>query len=613
MIKDYRIHGVTGPNKEFYATLSGQGIGNHYFHEIVENEGVIQHRFFSGGNEFIVGSEGLSHTGNGGSFCPYMFGVDEPIEDLVKADVINRLVLFGARHDDSPTITFADNTFGKETFKEIFLRGHAVFNYYFFVHFSRKKSLKKQQEKILQVLGKKLKRLPLSLDDDDSRIPEELHSKWSELGSVFLLLKIINRSHLEFYRKFDELYSMSRSFGEEEQNTLDKLAQRLGIDPYSQERIKIDVMFRNNENRDVVAEYRSVLVEIWKRNEVLFDDSARISRLRTLALRKGIPANLLDSLDEKLIGDKEVLRTEEPEYRVEARGVLETIFLRTRQVGVHLEKEDLIRLLKTKLTALDKRDSAFDRILIEVGKECDEISTEAGDLSIIEEFGNIVTYFDRFDAVYHMVNGLAFHEEEKLPEDRLRSLLTNKKVFDGIQENLFYDLFIVPIMENPYLPIFGKRKVETLSNGLDNIVTGDLSLQDLVISIENLVREEKEYRIVKAAMDRWLKKFGRSLRGVDEEQTFIKDVKKMLTSRDLVRAGAPDAFFRKALDDLKMERMYVSTVLPRAIKGKDARIREEFIRTSGLEMMRVEELEREFQLQYRIENGVLEQIRNKEF
>jgi uncharacterized protein (TIGR04442 family) len=372
-------------------------------------------------------------------------------------------------------------------------------------------------------------------------------------------------------------------------------------------------MFRNNENRDVVAEYRSVLVEIWKRNEVLFDDSARISRLRTLALRKGIPANLLDSLDEKLIGDKEVLRTEEPEYLVEARGVLETIFLRTRQVGVHLEKEDLIRLLKTKLTALDKRDSAFDRILIEVGKECDEISTEAGDLSIIEEFGNIVTYFDRFDAVYHMVNGLAFHEEEKLPEDRLRSLLTNKKVFDGIQENLFYDLFIVPIMENPYLPIFGKRKVETLSNGLDNIVTGDLSLQDLVISIENLVREEKEYRIVKAAMDRWLKKFGRSLRGVNEEQTFIKDVKKMLTSRDLVRAGAPDAFFRKALDDLKMERMYVSTVLPRAIKGKDARIREEFIRTSGLEMMRVEELEREFQLQYRIENGVLEQIRNKEF
>ena len=612
MIKDYRIHGVTGPNKEFYATLSGQGIGNRYFHEMVENEGATHHRFFSGGNELVIGPEGLSHTGNGGSFCPYMFGVDEPIEDLVKADVINRLVLFGARHDDSPTIKFDDNTSGKETFQEMFLRGHAVFNYYFFVHFTRESSTSNQQEKILKILGKALKRLPLNMDNDDALIPEELAGKWSDLGSVFFLLKIVNRPHLEFYRKLDEIYSASRSFGEEEQSVLDELAQRLGIDPYSRERIKIDVMFRNSENMEVVAEYRSVLVEIWKRDEVLFDDSARISRLRTLALRKGIPANLLDSLDEKLIGDKKVLRSEEPEYLVEARGVLETIFLRTRTVGVHLEKEDLIRLLKTKLTALENRDSAFDRILIEVGKECDELSTQAGDPSILEEFGNIVTYFDRFDAVYHMVNALAFHEEEKLPEDRLRSLLTNKKVFDEIVGNLFHDLFIVPIMENPYLPIFGRRKVETLSNGLDNIVTGDLSLQDLVISIENLVREEREHRIVRAAMDRWLKKFGRSLRGVDEEQAFIKDVKKMLTSKDLVRAGAPDAFFRKALDDLKMERMYVSTVLPKAIKGKDARIREEFIRTSGLEMMRVEELEREFQVQYRIDNGVIEQIRNRE-
>ncbi|TNF49654.1 TIGR04442 family protein [bacterium] len=253
MIKDYRIHGVAGPNREFYATLTGQEIGSRYFHEMMENEGVIRHRFFSGGNEFIIGPEGLSHTGNGGSFCPYMFGVDEPIVDLVKADVINRLVLFGARHDDSPKITFDESTSGKETFKETFLRGHAVFNYYFFVHFTRNTPLKRQQEKILQILGKALKRLPLSLDDDDSRVSEELYSKWSDLGSAFLLLKVINRSHLEFYRKFDELYSMSRSLGEEEQKTLDQLAQHLEIDPYSQERIKIDVMFRNSENREVVA------------------------------------------------------------------------------------------------------------------------------------------------------------------------------------------------------------------------------------------------------------------------------------------------------------------------------------------------------------------------
>ncbi len=540
-----------------------------------------------------------------------MFGVEEPIQDLVKPDVINRLILFGAVQDETAKVRVTENTAGMETFKEVFLRGHAVFNYFFFVHFDDKVPLKQQQQRILKVLGKDLKRFPLGLQQDDSKIVEELSDQWKSLGSTFFLLKIVNRSHLEFYWRFEEIYSQTRVLGEEDQRTLSALAQDLDIDPYSQERIKIDVMFRHLENRQVVEEYQSVLVDVWKRDEILFDDSARISRLRTVALRKGIPANLLDSLDEKLLGGKKIAETDEPSYLIEARGVLETIFLRSRRVGVHMEKEDLIRLLKTKLIALENRDAAFDRILIEVGKECDEFSKDAGDPTILEDFGNIVTYFDRFDAVYHMVNRLAFHEEEKLPEERLRSLLANKRVFDEIQKGLFEDLFVGPILKNPYLPNFGKRKVEVLSSGLNNIVTGDLSLQDLVISMENLVREEREYRIVKSAMDRWLKKFGRSLRGSDEEQVFINDVKKMLTSRELVRAGAPDAFFRKALDDLKMERLYLSSVLPKAIKGKDAGIREEFIRTSGLEMMRIEELEREFQLQYSVGDRVLEQIRTK--
>ncbi|UCF30728.1 MAG: TIGR04442 family protein [bacterium] len=611
MIKDLRIHGVTGPDKEFFATFCSRGLGNWYFHEVAEVDGLAEHRFFSGGSEFVVRPDAISHRGNGGSFCPYMFGVDEPIEDLVKTDVINRLVVFGAVQDETARVRVTDGTAGVQTFKEIFLRGHAVFNYFFFVHFSDKYPLKQQQQRILKVLGRSLKRHPLDLKQDDSAIIEGLREHWENLGPAFFLLKVISRPNMEFYQSFEEAYSRSRTLEENEQQALSDLGRHLGVDPYSQERIKIDVMYRHMENRQVVEEYRSVLVDVWRRDEILFDDSARISRLRTVALRKGIPANLLDALDEKLLVGKKVIKTQEPSYLVEARGVLETIFLRSRRVGVHLETEDLIRLLRTKLMALENRDSAFDRILIEVGKDCDELSKDADDPSILEEFGSIVTYFDRFDAVYHMVNRLAFHEEEKLPEERLRSLLANKRIFDGIQDGLFEELFIRPVLNNAYLPNFGRRKISTLTNGLNNIVTGDLSLQDLVISMENLVREEREYHIVKTAMDRWLRKFGRSLRGAEEEQIFINDVKKMLTSRDLVRAGSPDAFFRKALDDLKMERLYVSNVLPRAIRSKDSAIRDEFIRTSGLEMLRIEELEREFQVQHRVEDGVLEQIRGR--
>jgi uncharacterized protein (TIGR04442 family) len=611
MIKDLRIHGEIGGDKEFFATLSGEGLDGRYFHESQEKNGEIVHRFFVGGSEFLLGPTAVSHSGNGGSFCPYMFGVDEPIEDLVKPDVINRLVVFGARHEAGSRIAFSDGTASSDEYKQLFLRGHAVFNYYFFVQYKGRAGLKKQQEEILRSLGRSLKRFPLNLDEEDSRIVEELKSKWSELANVFFLLKVVNRSHLKFYRRLEEMFSTSQSLGDEENALLEELAARLAIDPYSQERMKIDVMYRYPGNRQVVEEYRSILVDIRSRDEIRFDDQARISRLRTVALRKGIPVNLLNSLDEKLLGDRKMITAEEPEYLVEVRGVLETILLQSKQVGIHLEKEDLLKLLKSKLIALENRDSAFDRILLEVGKECDERSREAGDTSALEEFGNIVTFFDRFDNVYLVVNSLAFHEEEKLPEDKLRSLMMSKKVFDDVQENLFHDLFITQVLKNLYLPQYGRMKVEALFDGISNIETGDFSLQDVLISLENLVREEREYRLVKTAMDRWLKKFGRSLKGIEEESSFINDVRKMLVSRSLVRPDVPESFFRKALEDLKMERIYFGSVLPNAIKARDAAIRSEFIDTSGMDMMRIEELEREFQQQYRITDDAMELIRSE--
>lgn len=610
MIKDLRIHGEIGGDKEFFATLSGEGLDGRYFHETLEKDGEMAHRFFVGGSEFLLSQTALTHSGNGGSFCPYMFGVDEPIEDLVKPDVINRLVVFGARHETGARISFSDSTAASNDYKQIFLRGHAVFNYYFFVQFKGRAGLKKQQEEILRSLGRSLKRFPLNLDEEDSRIVDELKSRWSELANVFFLLKLVNRSHLKFYRRLEEMFLTSQILGDEENALLEELAARLAIDPYSQERMKIDVMYRYPGNRQVVEEYRSVLVDIRGRDEIRFDDQARISRLRTVALRKGIPVNLLNSLDEKLLGDRKMITAEEPAYLVEVRGVLETILLQSRQVGIHFEKEDLIKLLRSKLIALENRDSAFDRILIEVGKECDERSREAGDTSALEEFGNIVTFFDRFDHVYHVVNSLGFHEEEGFLEDKLRSLVLSKKVFDDVQENLFHDLFITPVLKNLYLPQYGRKKVEALFDGISHIETGDLSLQDVLISLEDLVREEREYRIVKTAMDRWLKKFGRSLKGLEEESSFISDVRKMLVSRGLVRPDVPESFFRKALEDLKMERIYFGSVLPNAIKAQDADIRSEFLDTSGMDMMRIEELEREFQQQYRITDDAMEVIRS---
>ncbi len=609
MIKDYRIHGEIGADMEFFATLWGDDLGHRYFHEVTEHEGVQMHRFFYGGSEFLLGPETITHTGNGGSFCSYMFGVDEPIEDLVKSDVVNRLVLFGALDDDKG-IRITGRTRGTETLREVFLRGHAVFNYYFFIHLKDDRPLKGQQEAILKVLGRTLKRYRLNLELDDSRIAEELSGLWSAAGKAFFLLRLVNNSHLKYYKQMEKLYSNPMGTPDEGVRELELLGKELGIDPYSQERMKIDILNQHPENRRILEEYKSVLVEIWKRDSILFDDHARMSRLRTLALRKGIPFNMLDFLDEKLLGEKKFRKVEEPAYLVEARGILETIFFRTQQMGIHLEKSDLIRLLKSKLTALENRDPSFDRILIDVGKVCDEQSTKAGDPGILEEFGNIITYFDRFDAVYNALNALAFHEGEHLTENKLRSLLQNMEIFEEIQIGLFRELFVVPILKNPYLPGYGMQKVEYILEGLAKIKSAEISVMDLLSVVDRIVTEEREYKLIKTAMERWLKKFERSMKGDDEEKAFIADVMKMLVSRQMVRPQTPEEFFHRALDDLKMERHYVKSILPRIIKVRDSTLRNEFIRTSGIEVLRLEELEKGFLAQYRIDDRVLDEIRS---
>jgi len=59
--------------------------------------------------------------GTGGHVCQYMFGVDLPLKDLLRKDVANRLVMFGAYYDKADSITFSNTTVGEESFDRIFL------------------------------------------------------------------------------------------------------------------------------------------------------------------------------------------------------------------------------------------------------------------------------------------------------------------------------------------------------------------------------------------------------------------------------------------------------------------------------------------------------------
>ena len=133
MHKDIRLHGHIDDKIEYYAIVAGDDAHRRYFFNAAEGDGTGL-RFFSPGNEFVIGRDGIRHAGNGGSFCEYMFGVDQPVADQAKGDVINRLVIYGARSgDEGEALNFSEQTGGQLGFDQIFFDGNAVANYFFFL------------------------------------------------------------------------------------------------------------------------------------------------------------------------------------------------------------------------------------------------------------------------------------------------------------------------------------------------------------------------------------------------------------------------------------------------------------------------------------------------
>ncbi|NIQ96222.1 MAG: TIGR04442 family protein, partial [Desulfuromonadales bacterium] len=80
MYQEVRLHGHIDDTIEYFATAAARDAYRCYFYE-TQGDSL---RFFSPGNEFIIDKDGVNHRGNGGSFCEYMFGVDQPLADLAK-------------------------------------------------------------------------------------------------------------------------------------------------------------------------------------------------------------------------------------------------------------------------------------------------------------------------------------------------------------------------------------------------------------------------------------------------------------------------------------------------------------------------------------------------
>lgn len=477
MIQDILLHGAISEEIEYVTTISGHNIAHRYFFEEghdQENGSFI--RFFSPGNEVRLTQKGIHHQGNGGSFCAYMFGGDQPIEDLIHEEVLNRLIIYGAVTTESNNvITFVTSGNVFDDFNKIFFVGNTITNYLFFIHFERIKAFKDQQEYILRKIGKRLKRSTFVGRSDDLSLIHELLTEMDDPQSLFFLFRVVNKHHEAFYNLYKEIYYNTKFVSSGDAERLQALSSQYQINQYDQERMKIDVIYNHPENKCIIDEYKDVLIEGEAGQEISHSQQTRLIQLRTLCARNNIPTILPKILDDLLLKNKRPLEVNEPEYILETREAFEGLFFKEGNPDSLITNDDLLKLLWAKQKATESQDPTFDSILMETVRICYELSEKQGDDWPLENLGYIMTHFDRYDATYMIINQLAFNEEIELSADKLRSLMGHKEVFNKIDPSLFYQLCIQTVLQNKHLTRAGRKKVLAVYEGLNKIEKLDTS------------------------------------------------------------------------------------------------------------------------------------------
>ncbi len=595
MYKDIRLHGSLENRIEYYAVAAGVDAHKRYFFNL-DQSSESELRFFSASNEFVIGSKGITHRGNGGSFCEYMFGVDQPLTDMAKGDVINRLVMYGTHIDQKAgTLRFSNRTDGALSYDKIFFDGNAVTNYFFFLHSDEfASSTQEQQEKILRRLGKTLKRSQAIGNGDDNRIIADILGTIGIDGVQLFLFKLVNNRHEEYRNAFQTLYFRNKRIADDEFAHLTELANRNEIDRYQQERIRIDVMYKHPDNRRIVDEYRNILCSCNIRGEINRLENARLTRLKTLSVRNKIPGALFYTLDELLRKDRKLVETEESDYISETRQILEGIFFSERQIESRVDRDDMLKLLHAKKLAAEHRNHTFEEILLDASKACDENIRDGADISLLEEFSYIITYLDRYDTTSQVINQLAFMENVRISEEMLRSLLGNKKEFDTLRPNLFNNLFIDGVMENKYLGKYGRKKLITLVQGLEDIEEGKRLSADVLEQLQAIDREEQLFLVLMRHIRERIRNFYSKFNTRDDQIALKREVEDELHGKKLLKGPINNDLFNETILTIQKEAIYLHNLLPQIIAEKDISLREDFLDNSGLDRFYVEELEMEY-------------------
>ena len=602
MNTELRLHGKINDDIEYFATAAGCRTAHHHFFQSTDQD----LRFFAPGSELILSPTGLRQEGTGGTFCEYMFGVDQPVSDLSKEGIVNRLILLGASYNQMGQLEINQQNHIEQSYEEIFLQGHAVDNYLFFVSGLESQTHRLQQEQILRSLGKALKRIPNLNQQDDSQLAESLLAQLPEQSTIYLL-RLSDTKHRHFQKEFQTLYYRNRTTSNNTKTALQDLADNLGIDPYQSERIRIDVMYKHRDNYRIIDDYKKVLVECYLQGDINRQQNARLTRLKTLALRNEIPPVLLTALDEKLRMQVNSI-VYEPEYTAITRDILHDLLLHRG-----IRRRDMIQLLFAKQHARRNHDHSFEKLLLETGQLFDEQIREGAPISLLEDFSYIITFFDLYDSTATKISQIAFMESYQPTEEILQSLINSRQEFSKLIRGLFQKLFFEDIITNHYLGRFGRQKLVCLEKELEEIAAGVTTVKRATANLKMIDNQEKLYNIVLShAKDHIRTRYSR-YNTQSEQNELLSELNDELLRIGIINKTLDPELFQTVIHDIKKEAVYLRQLLPEIITNNDIDLRNDFLANSGLDHFYIEELEREYFSSNQLEGEHLQRLRSGTF
>ncbi|MBK5260020.1 MAG: TIGR04442 family protein [Thermoanaerobaculia bacterium] len=597
MIRAIVHQGSVGKGIEYFAAVAGPDVDRRFFFEQIAAPRGDVIRYFAGGSEIVLNPEGVRFHGNGGLFGEYMFGGHLPVGDLLNDEVVNRLVLFGATVDaKTHELKFTYNNAGFETYDSIFLQGNAVANYVFFLDDRKRyEDTTDRQAQTLRAAGKLLKRSKRVGSGQFIALAHEVLAALDEPDTTLFLLRIINRANQRFSELCHDAYANKRSLDELSATYADDDLGR--VEAYQRERIQIGVIYHDPNNQELIDEYKRILASC-AGSTISPSARARLMRIRTLSLRNEVPLSIFDTLEEILLQEPRVANeaSEEPDYIQSTREILGG-FLLGKSITRRLSSLDMVQLMENKQKAGANRDQTFEELLLDTGRQIDEIGLQEEDFERLESFGELVTLFDRIDHTTMLVNKLAFMDDVELTQEQVRSLVGNMQVFEKLRRGLFQQLFIDPVLANEYALSYGKKKLYSLTLGLLSIENNEASITEVAGSIASINRIERAYFAVYKMVRRRMANFYLELNTLEGRETFRREIKAEIGLDENLRELQDvinESLLEEVITKIRLEAFYINQLLPRIVDDQDIRVRTDFLSNSGLDLFQIEELESEY-------------------